>query len=60
VVTEQKILRKLEAVQQSKKEFSLIEGSVQLDFFHVQYPQASGGKKKKHPPLDKEKFKKSK
>jgi hypothetical protein len=57
---EDKILGKIEAVQQSKREFLLTDGATELDFFHVKYPQGSGGAKMKHLYLDKEKFKKSK
>jgi hypothetical protein len=57
---EDKILTKIEAVQQSKKEFVLSDGGTQLDFFHVKYPEGSGGAKMKHLHLDKENFKKSK
>jgi hypothetical protein len=56
---EEKILQKIQAVQQSKKEFVLTDGATQLDFFHVNYPEGSGGSQKKHLHLDKEKFKKS-
>jgi hypothetical protein len=57
---EDKILDKIQAVQQSKKEFLIFDGATELDFFHVQYPEGSGGAKMKHLHLDKEKFKKSK
>jgi hypothetical protein len=53
---EDKILTEIEGVQQSKKEFFLRDGATELDFFHVKYPEGSGGKKKKHLHLDKEKF----
>ena len=59
-LTEEKILNKIEAVQQSKKEFLLTDGATELDIFHVKYPEGSGGNKKKHLHVDKEKFKKSK
>jgi hypothetical protein len=58
-LTEEKILNKIEAVQQSKKEFLISEGGTQLDFFHVQYPEGSGGAKINHLHLDKENFKKN-
>jgi hypothetical protein len=32
---EQKILSKIEAVQQSKKEFIITDGATELDFFHI-------------------------
>jgi hypothetical protein len=35
---EEKILTKIESVQQSKKEFVLTDGAMELDFFHVKYP----------------------
>jgi hypothetical protein len=38
-LTEEKILDKIEGVQQSKKEFILTDGATQIDFFHVQYPK---------------------
>jgi hypothetical protein len=57
---EDKILEKIEAVQQSKKEFVITDGATELDFFHVKYPEGSGGKKFKHLHLDKENFKKKK
>jgi hypothetical protein len=57
---EQKILGKIEGVQQSKKEFVLTDGATELDFFHVKYPEGSGGNIKKHLHLDKENFKKKK
>jgi hypothetical protein len=44
---EQKILGKIEGVQQSKKEFLLTDGGTQLDIFHVKYPEGSGGNLKK-------------
>jgi hypothetical protein len=59
-LTEEKILGKIKAVQQSKKEFVLSDGGTQLDIFHVKYPQGSGGKAKKHLHLDKENLKESK
>jgi hypothetical protein len=58
-LTEEKILNKIEGVQQSKKEFLLTDGATELDFFHVKYPEGSGAKRKK-THLDKENFKKSK
>jgi hypothetical protein len=44
-LTEEKILDKIEAVQQSKKEFVITDGATELDFFHVKYPEGSGGEK---------------
>ena len=58
-LNEDKILNKIEGVQQSKKEFLLADGATELDFFHVKYPEGSGGAKFKHLHLDKENFKKS-
>jgi hypothetical protein len=57
---EDKILRKIEGVQQSKKGLLLTDGATELDFFHVKYPEGSGCTKFKHLHLDKEKFKKKK
>ena len=59
-LTADKILEKIEGVQQSKKEFILTDGATELDFFHVRYPEGSGGNSKKHLHLDKENFKKKK
>jgi hypothetical protein len=59
-LTEQKILNKIEAVQQSKKEFLSTDWGTQLDFFHVKYPEGRGCTKFKHLHLNKEKFKKKK
>jgi hypothetical protein len=56
---EDKILEKIQAVQQSKRDFVITDGATELDFFHVQYPEGSGGVKKKHLHMDKKKFKKS-
>jgi hypothetical protein len=58
---EDKILQKIEGVQQSKKEFLLTDGATELDFFHVKYPEGSGGGRlQQHLHLDKENFKKKK
>jgi hypothetical protein len=43
-----------------KEEFLLTDGATELDFFHVQYPQGSGGAKMKHLHLNKDNFKKKK
>jgi hypothetical protein len=59
-LNEDKILQKIAAVQQSKKEFVLSDGGTQLDILHVKYPEGSGCTKKKHLHVDKEKFKRSK
>jgi hypothetical protein len=53
---EEKILTKIQAVQQSKKEFLIFDGATELDFFHVQYPEGSGGDKFKHLHMYKEKI----
>jgi hypothetical protein len=58
--TFEEILNKIQAVQQSKREFLITDGAAELDFFHVKYPEGSGGAKKKHLHLDKENFKKKK
>jgi hypothetical protein len=36
----------------------LRDGATELDFFHVKYPQGTGGNLKKHLHLNKENFKK--
>jgi hypothetical protein len=59
-LTEEKILDKIQAVQQSKKEFLLTDGATELDFFHVKYPEGGGGAKMKHLHLDKLEFIKKK
>lgn len=59
-LNEVKILNKIEAVQQSKKEFTITDGSAQFELFHVKYPQGSGGQSLKHLDSSKEKFKKGK
>lgn len=40
-LNEVKILNKIEAVQQSKKEFTITDGSAQFELLHVKYPQGS-------------------
>jgi hypothetical protein len=55
-LTVDKILEKIQAVQQSKKEFLLTDGATELDFFHVKYPQGSGGNSKKTPSSQQRKF----
>jgi hypothetical protein len=57
---EDKILNKIEGVQESKKEFVISDGAMEIDFFHVKYPEGSGGAQKKHLHLDKDNFKKKK
>jgi hypothetical protein len=44
-----KILGKIAAVQQSKKEFIISDGRTELDIFHIKYPQGTGGNLKKTP-----------
>lgn len=41
------ILEKNNGVQQSKRDFSMTDGAMQFEFFHVQYTEGSGGDKKK-------------
>jgi hypothetical protein len=48
---EEKILGKIEGVQQSKKEFVISDGGMEIDFFHVKYPEGSGGNLKKTSSL---------
>jgi hypothetical protein len=43
---EDKILEKIQSVQQSKREFLISDGATELDFFHVKYPEGSGGNTK--------------
>jgi hypothetical protein len=57
---EDKIFDKIQGVQQSKKEFVISDGGMEIDLFHVKYPEGSGGNIKKHLHLDKEKFKNKK
>lgn len=53
------LLAKIKGVQQSKRDFTMTDGAVQFDFlFYVQYPQGSGGNKKKHLYTNKKKFQK--
>lgn len=41
-LNESKISSKIEGVQQSKKEFTITDGSAEFELFHVKYPQGSG------------------
>ncbi|XP_052681401.1 uncharacterized protein LOC128162281 [Crassostrea angulata] len=59
-LNEATILDKVQAVQQSKKEFTITDGSAEFELFHVKYPQGSGGQSVKHLHSNKEKFKKGK
>ena len=54
------ILNKVQAVQQSKKDFTLPDGAaeLELELFHVQYRQGSGGNQLKHLQANKYIFKK--
>lgn len=56
----QGILEKIKGVQHSKRDFTMTDGAIQFEFFHVQYPEGNGGNKKKHLLINKENFKKSK
>ena len=42
-LTEELVMNKIQAVQQSKKELTLTDGAAELELFHVHYPQGSGG-----------------
>lgn len=44
----QGILEKIKGVQQSKRDFTMTDGAIQFEFFHVQYPEGNGGNKKKN------------
>lgn len=44
-LNEATILNKVQAVQQSKKDFTITDGSAEFELFHVKYPQGSGGQK---------------
>ncbi|XP_061192292.1 uncharacterized protein LOC133200521 [Saccostrea echinata] len=59
-LNEDVILDKIEAVQQSKKDFKLGDGAMEFDMFRVKYPEGSGGDKTKHLMVNKESFKKEK
>ncbi|XP_061181223.1 uncharacterized protein LOC133189847 [Saccostrea echinata] len=59
-LNEDVILDKIEAVQQSKKDFKLGDGAMEFDMFRVKYPEGSGGDKTKHLMVKKESFKKGK
>lgn len=59
-LNEATILNKVQAVQQSKKDFTITDGSAEFELFHVKYPQGSGGQKVRHLHANKEKFKKGK
>ena len=59
-MNEATILNKVQAVQQSKKDFTITDGSAEFELFHVKYPQGSGGQKVRHLHANKEKFKKGK
>lgn len=57
-LNESKILSKIEGVQQSKKEFTITDGSAEFELFHVKYPHGSGGHSAKHLHSNKAMFKK--
>lgn len=38
----------------------MTDGAIQFEFFHEQYPEGSGGDRKKHLLINKENFKNSK
>ncbi|XP_061170747.1 uncharacterized protein LOC133180197 [Saccostrea echinata] len=59
-LNEEVILNKIEAVQQSKKDFKLGDGSMEFDMFHVKYPEGSGGNNTKHLMINKDTFLKGK
>ena len=54
------VLNKVQAVLQSKKEFTLTDGAAELELFHVHYPQGRGGNQMKHLQRNKETFKSDK
>lgn len=54
------ILDKVQAVQQSKKDFNIMNGSAEIELFQAKYPQGSGCQSVKHLHTNKEKFKKGK
>lgn len=59
-LNEATILNKVQAVQQSKKDFTITDGSAEFELFYVKYPQGSGGQKVRHLHANKEKLKKGK
>lgn len=59
-LNESTILTKIEGVQQSKKEFTITDGSAEFELFHVKYPQGSGGQSAKHLHSNKVMFKRRK
>ena len=54
------VLNKVQAVLQSKKEFTLTDGAAELELFHVHYPQGRGGNQMKHLQGNKETLKSDK
>lgn len=59
-LNEATILNKIEAVQQSKKDFTITDGAAELEMFHVKYQQGSGGNQMKHLQGNRETFKSAK
>ena len=59
-LNEATILNKIEAVQQSKKDFTITDGAAELEMFHVKYQQGSGGNQMKHLQGNRETFKSTK
>ncbi|XP_022295019.2 uncharacterized protein LOC111105138 [Crassostrea virginica] len=59
-LNEDVVMNKVEAVQQSKKDFTLTDGAAELEMFHVHYPQGSGGNQMKHLQVNKKIFKSGK
>ena len=54
------VLNKVQAVQQSKKEFTLTDGAAELELFHDHYSQGRGGNQMIHLQVNKETFKSGK
>ena len=54
------VMNKIEAVQQSKKDLTLTDGAAELELFHVNYYQGSGGNQMKHLQGNVETFKNEK
>ena len=59
-LNEATIVNKIEAVQQSKKDFTIKDGVAELEMFHVKYFQGSGGYQVKHQQVNRETFKTAK
>ena len=54
------VMNKVQAVQQTKKEFTLTDGAAKLELYHVHYSQARCGNQMKHLQVNKETFKSGK